>query len=150
MSADLQAEQQRDWHLLHDAITRILDRYGVKNHLRQGDYWLLDENWGRYSQQLEFQNLQLFHPVILGALQDLLPQFPHWCITIRVDVVGKEDEWPGMGVLVYRDRMVDDLRREYLPARFQNIIFGAKASDEVERVNRRVKILMDATRKRDH
>jgi hypothetical protein len=145
MSADIQAEQQRDWQLLHDAITGVLDLYGLKDPFRKGDYWLLDENWGRYSQQLEFQNLQLFDTLILTALQDLLRQFPDWYITIRVDVVGKEDQWPGMGVIVYRDRIVDDLKRDFLPSGFPSPPFGEIPAAEAERTAERVRNLMALT-----
>lgn len=148
MSADMQAGQQRDWQLLHDAITGVLDLYGVKDPFRRGDYWLLDENWGRYSQQLEFQDLRLFDRLILKALQDLLRPFPEWYITIRVDVVGKEDQWPGMGVVIYRDRMVDDLNRDFLPARFRDLVFGEAQAAETERAAERVRQLMALTQQK--
>lgn len=145
MNENRQAEQQRDWQVLHDAVTRVIDRYGTKSPLRQGDYWLLDENWGRYSQQLEFQNLDLFHPIILQLLQNLLQLFPDWHITIRVDVVGKEDIWPGMGVIIYRDRIVDDLNRDFLPSKFRNVMFGETPAAEAERTAERVRQLMAMT-----
>lgn len=148
MSNDMEATQRRDWQLLHDAITAVVDMHGVKNPFRAGDYWLLDENWGRYSQQLEFQNLELFDALILGALQGLLHQFPDWYITIRVDVVGKEDQWPGMGVVVYRDRIVDDLKRDFLPPRFRNLLFGEVPAVEAERVAERVRSLMALTQQK--
>ena len=148
MSNDIEAKQQRDWQPLHDAITGVVDLYGVKDPFRKGDYWLLDENWGRYSQQLEFQNLQLFDTLILSALQGLLHQFPDWHITIRVDVVGKEEQWPGMGVIIYRDRIVDDLNRDFLPDRFRNLLFGETPAVEADRVAERVRTLMHLTQQK--
>lgn len=148
MDIDADVRQQRDWQTLHDAITGVLDLYGVKDPLRRGDYWLLDENWGRYSQQLEFQNLDLFDRLILNALQDLLRPFPEWYITIRVDVVGKEDQWPGMGVIIYRDRMIDDLNRDCLPARFRDLVFGETQAAEAERAAERVRRLMALTQQK--
>lgn len=145
MSIDVDVKQQRDWQLLHDAISGVVDLYGVKNPFGKGDYWLLDENWGRYSQQLEFQNLDLFQPVLLAALQNLLHSFPGWYITIRVDVVGKEDTWPGMGVIVYRDRIIDDLRRDFLPLGFPSDLFGETQAAEADRIAERVKTLMAVT-----
>lgn len=145
MEADLKGEQARDWQLLHDGVTQIFDGYGVKDPFGKGDYWLLDENWGRHSQQIEFMNLDLFQPVIISALQGLLEQFLDWYITIRVAVPGKEDEWPGMGVIIYRDRIIDDLNRDFLPARFRNVIFGTIAADEAAQSADRVRHLMAAT-----
>jgi hypothetical protein len=58
-----EAKQERDWRTLHDAITAILDRFGRRDAFGEGDYWLVDDNRGRRSHQLEFQNLALFKPV---------------------------------------------------------------------------------------
>jgi hypothetical protein len=76
-------------------------------------YWLVDDNWGRLSQQLEFQNLELFKPHIIKALQDLLVDYPDWYITIRIAVPEKEGIWPGMGLIIYSDEVVDELRRDF-------------------------------------
>src|SRR5258707_1249924 len=115
MSTAEEAAQQRDWQVLHDAITATLDRFGRKDAFGKGDYWLLDDNWGRLSQQLEFQNLELFKPQIIKVLQDLLAGYPDWYITIRVAVPGKEKIWPGMGLIIYSDEVIDELRRDFLP-----------------------------------
>jgi hypothetical protein len=123
----------------------VVDRYGIKDPFGKGDYWLLDENWGLSCQQLEFQNLDLFQPIVLQALQNLLHSFPGWYITIRVDVVSKTDQWPGMGVVIYRDRIVDDLKRDFLPPRFRDLRFGESQAAETERIAERVSKLMALT-----
>lgn len=148
MGIDPDLKQQREWQLLHDAIIGVVDQYGVKDPFRKGDYWLLDENWGLSCQQLEFQNLDLFQPVVLDALQSLLHRLPDWYITIRVDVVGKEDEWPGMGLIIHRDRIVDELRREFLPLRFRDGLFGEAPAAEPDRIAERVKRLMALTQQK--
>ena len=117
------AQQDRDWQVLHDLVTTILDRHGVKDAFGDGDYWLVDDNWGCV-QQIEFQNLDLFKPDIIRELQAELAAYPNWSITIRVDVVGKEKEWPGMGIIIYPNEVFDELQRNYLPERFQTMIFG--------------------------
>ena len=104
----------------------MLDRFGRKDAVREGDYWLVDDNWGWWVHQLEFTRIELYRPEVLWALQDLLIDFPKWSMTIRVDVIGKEDDWPGMGVIVYPDRIVDDLQRQYLPPEFQDVSFDRR------------------------
>lgn len=119
-----EAIQDRDWQALHDLVTTLLDRHGVKDAFGKGDYWLVDDNWGSTVQQVEFQNLDLFTPVIIRELQEALADYPRWSITIRVDVVGKEKEWPGMGIIIYPNEIIDELQRDYLPERFRDLIFG--------------------------
>lgn len=116
-------DQEREWQPLHDMITETLDRFGRKDPVGKGDYWLLDENWGWFVQQLEFQNLNLFRPEIVKCLQGLLAEFPDWEITIRVSVPAMEGKWPGMGLVVSCDKIVDELQRQYLPEEFRNFIY---------------------------
>ena len=142
MSAYTSADQERDWQILHDAITRVLDKFGRKNAFGDGDYWLVDDNYGTRRHRLEVQNLDLFRIDILRQLQATLAGFADWCITVQVDVLGKEKIWPGMGVIVYEDEIVDELQREFLPERFRNTIFGSVSTETAETVAERVRKLM--------
>ena len=117
-------KQERDWQILQDRITSILQKFGRKDAFGDGDFWLLDDNWGRYRQELEFQNLTLLQPDIIKSLQALLADMPNWHITVRIDVSGTEDRWPGMGLIIYHDEVVDELQRDFLPEEFRNIRYG--------------------------
>jgi hypothetical protein len=123
MSKDEVLAQESAWAILHDRITKTLQHFGEKNPFGKGDYWLLDENWGRYRQELEVQNLKMLQPHIIKLLQALLADYPKWEITVRVDVPGTENTWPGMGLIIFNDEIVDELRRDYLPAEFRNISY---------------------------
>lgn len=123
MQSEKELQQDKEWQILHDGITETLDRFGRKSPFTGGDYWLLDENWGWYRQQVEIQNLNLLHPHVIKALQALLADYPNWDITVRIDVPGKEKSWPGMGLIIYHDEIVDELRREFLPPEFRDIVY---------------------------
>jgi hypothetical protein len=124
MSTD--PDQEREWQTLQDRIIDLLQRFGRKDAFGDGDYWLLDDNWGRHRQELEIQNLNLLQPHIIKSLQALLADLPNWYITAQVDVSGKEDIWPGMGVIIYPDEIVDELRREFLPEEFRNFSYESQ------------------------
>jgi hypothetical protein len=125
------SDQEREWRVLQDRIIGLLQRFGRRDAFGKGDYWLLDENWGRYRQELEFQNLNLLRPNVIKSLQDLLSDLPNWYITARVDVPGKEKAWPGMGVIIYHDEIVDELLRDYLPPEFRSIAYeGSRPGTE--------------------
>ncbi len=117
------ATQETEWSCLYDLIMETLDRYGRKDPFGKGDYWLLDENWSWHCHQLEFQNLNLFRPEIVKALQGLLADFPDWEIAIRVDVPAMDGKWPGMGLIISTDKIVDELQRRYLPEEFHNYTY---------------------------
>jgi hypothetical protein len=118
--------QEQEWQVLHDRITEVLNKYGRKDAFGKGDYWLLDDNWGRHQQQLEIQNLNLLKPHIVKSLQALLANFPNWYITAQVDLSSRGGSWPGMGVLIYPDEIVDELLREFLPEEFRSYSYVEK------------------------
>lgn len=124
MSSENELVQEAEWSRLHNLITEALDQFGKKNAFREGDYWLLDDNWGWRRHQLEVQNLELLRPHVIKALQALLADFPNWDMTVRVDVPGKEKVWPGMGVIIYPDQIVDELQRDFLPPEFRGIHYS--------------------------
>ena len=137
------ADQARDWQILHDEITRVLDGFGRKDAFGRGDYWLVDDNYGPRRHRLEFQNLDLFQVDILRQLQDVLRGFHDWRMTIQVDVPGTESTWPGMGLIVYADEIIDELQRDFLPARFRDLVFGTVSTETAETVAERVRRLMN-------
>ena len=66
-------------------------------------------------------------------MQALLADFPEWDITARVDVIGKEKVWPGMGLLITSTQIIDDLQREFLPEEFRNFVYeGAKSPKRID------------------
>lgn len=121
-------EQETEWQLLHDCISDVLDVYGTRNAFREGDYWLLDENWGWCTQQVEVQNLNLLRPEIVAQLQAILAAHSNWQITVRVDVLGTEDRWPGMGLIIRSNEVVDELQREFLPQEYREFKYDRTVS----------------------
>ena len=121
MTSDHSSPQEREWLLLNERISRVLDGVGRKDAFGKGDFWILDENWGVRRQEVEIQNLELLRPSIIFALQEVLADHPDWRITVSVAIPGTEDNWPGMGLIVSRNEIVDELKRQYLPEEFAMI-----------------------------
>jgi hypothetical protein len=115
---EIRAHQQI-WQRLHDRATRVLDAFGKKDYRGRADYWIVDDDWGLNFIRVEAQNLQMFRPVVIEKLKQLLVDFPGWHIAVRVDAPGKEESWPLMGLLIFPDRVIDHLKREYLPEEFR-------------------------------
>jgi hypothetical protein len=111
------------WRSLHDRATEVLDAFGKKDYRGLADYWIVDDDWGLDFIRVEAQNLQLLRLVVVGKLKQMLGDFPGWHIAVRVDVPGKENTWPLMGILIFRGRVIDHLKHEYLPAEFWQITY---------------------------
>jgi len=124
MAEDFRANQTRDWPILHDMVKATLDRFGKIDPFGRGDYWLVDDDWGWFRQQVEFHTLKMLRPEIIFELQNVLANYSDWEITVRIDISGKEGIWPGMGLFVRADEIIDELRRDVLPPEFSDMTFA--------------------------
>ena len=63
----------------------------------------------------------------MKLLQRQLSDYPRWEIRVGVDTVKFDRKWPGMGLIVYSDQILDELQRNYLPPEFRNLRYeGAR------------------------
>lgn len=113
--------QDREWHILYARIAATLDRFGRRDAFGNGDYWLIDDNLGARRHLLEIQNLDLLKPHIVKSLQSLLSDYPDWEISAGIDVIKDNRNWPGMGLIIYSDEIIDKLERDYLPPEFRDL-----------------------------
>lgn len=113
------------WTLLRDRVVALMGRLGTRHQSPdyKGDYYLLDEDTGQQMVKIELVNNDLLRPDIVKSLQALLSGYPDWVIAVQVDGVDAAGTRRGMGVLIAEDRIFDDLKREYLPANFQDMRF---------------------------
>ena len=121
MNEGIDLVQDREWQILHGRITEKLNLFGRKDAFGNGDYWLVDDNWGWKRHQLEIRNLNLIKPEIITMLQTTLSDYPEWCIMAGVYPGLKQ--WPeaGMGLVIYKDEIIDELQRRYLPPEYRDL-----------------------------
>lgn len=113
--------QERDWELIYGEISRTLERFGKEDAFGNGDYLLVDDNWGNHQQKIEVQNLSLIKPLIVKLLQKILAPYPDWEIVVAIDVPKHEADWPAMGLIIRHHEIIDGLQRQYFPAEFQGL-----------------------------
>lgn len=114
---------ERIWQSLHDKATEVLDASGKKDYRGRADYWIVDDDWGLDFIRVEAQNLRMLSPVVVARLKRILVDFPGWHIAVRVDVPRTQESWPLMGILIFPDRVIDHLKREYLATEFRRITY---------------------------
>lgn len=115
-------DDRRDkiWSRLYRQLVDFFEHYGAEDACGRGDFWVVDDNYGWRRHFVYLFNLDLLTPSITKAVQRFLDDYPGWDIVFVVDVVGKEKEWPPMGVTIRKHEIIDGLQRQYLPARFQD------------------------------
>src|SRR5687767_10045579 len=100
MSGSDETEQERTWGILYDQIRAILLEFGEENAFGDGDYWVLDDNWGVWQHKVEVHNLKMLKPHVVESLRALLAEHADWEIVIGVDIPNKEGLWPPMGLIL--------------------------------------------------
>lgn len=124
MTENIREIRARDWQILYERVKATLDRFGEIHFCGARDYWLVDDDWGWFRQQVELNNLsKMLRPEVIHALQDVIEGYPDWEITVRIDVPEKRGIWPGMGLFVRSDEIIDELRRDVLPPEFSKMTF---------------------------
>lgn len=124
MSSEADAAQVATWEELHRLVRKALSRFDVEGVSRDKDFWVDDDNFGTFQQKVYFRNLRLLEPAVIRSLQALLRKNPAWEIVVAISVPGDGDAWPDMGLDIRADEIIDDLKREYLPAEFRNIYYA--------------------------
>lgn len=117
---DLDNAHERVWKNLFDETEAILKDFARQGLIGESDYWLVDEDWGWDVLQVELP-LSLAWPPIAKKLQLILERHPDWRITTRL--AGRPQGWPGMGIVISRDKIIDDLKREYFPELLRSLTF---------------------------
>jgi hypothetical protein len=111
------------WQTLYDAVAAILQKVGQEYEDGQGDWYLVDDDTGQDMQKIELVNIDLLRPSLVSALRALLVDHPEWVISLRVDGIDGDGKQVGMGLLICSDRVIDELRREFLPAHVRSMQF---------------------------
>lgn len=106
--------------VVFDEVEFILKDFVHRELIGPDDYWLVDEDWGWDVLQIELP-LSLAWPALVRELQVVLLRYADWRITIRL--ADRPKEWPGMGVVIAHDKIIDDLKREFFPPGFRDITF---------------------------
>jgi len=123
MMSEDNAQQEREWSVLYAGILEKLSQFGKGDRFGKADYLLVDDNYGWLRHTIEIHGLRMLQPVVIKSLQALLREFPKWEIVIAVDIPGTEKTWPRMGLTVRAEKIVDDLRREFLPDEFRRLVY---------------------------
>ena len=114
---------EKEWNELYQRLKGILQPHG-EDVMDGGDYFLVDENFGRYTHQVEMHKLHMLRPEIIKALQGVLAGHPDWEIEISVSIP-EEDIIidPGEGLTLHDDEIIDALDRALLPEEYQDLVY---------------------------
>ena len=114
---------EKEWNELYERLKGILQPYG-ENAMDGGDYFLVDENFGGYTHQVEMHRLHMLRPEIIKAIHAALVGYPDWELEISVSIPEADIVIdPGKGLTLYEDEIIDALDRSLLPKEYQDLVY---------------------------
>jgi hypothetical protein len=115
---------EQQWSALYTELSAFLSKRSLSSPYGEGDYWLLDDNWGNgehllYIYREDFLNAELVH-----GIKQILAKFTLWKVVISVDLVAPDKKKvPPMGMPISNDGIKVDLKREFLTGSLRNVKF---------------------------
>lgn len=114
---------EKEWNELYQRLKGVLQPYG-EDAMSGGDYFLIDQSFGRYTHQVEMHKLYMLRPEIIKSLQAALVGYPDWEIEISVSVPEEDISIdPGEGLTLHDDEIIDALDRKLLPKEYQDLVY---------------------------
>lgn len=98
--------QNQIWDSLYRAIVDFLKLYGKEDACGDGDYWVVDDNYGWRRHTIDVFDLKMFDVVIVKGLRRLLQNIPNWDIVLVLDTPGVGETIPPMGVTIRRNEII--------------------------------------------
>jgi hypothetical protein len=113
-------KEAETWELLYGRVARLLEEFGREDSDVPGDYSIHDSYWG-FPQLKISVNSSMIDPSIIKRLQEIIADFPGWEIVLAVVESGEGESWPDMGLVIRKNELLDGLKRQYLPKKFQHL-----------------------------
>lgn len=74
-----------EWSELYGALGDVLRSFGVENAFGDGDYWIVDDNWGDPSHKVCVSRASFIMPALLAAVQNSLTGYQAWRVLLQID-----------------------------------------------------------------
>ncbi len=93
--------QTDDWSRIYARLLNLLEQYGVNDAFGEGDYWLVDDDWGDRLHKLHVFNLSFLTHELVGALNHQLANFLGWRVMVTLDIHSPTaEEIPPNGLMI--------------------------------------------------
>lgn len=104
---------------IYDCLLSLLNLAGRNNAIGEGDFWLLDDDYGFPEQRIYIFRMEILTDSLVRELQELLKNgFQDWTIRIVLDLLPPDEDVPRAGLLIHSGRVEEQWDREALKKRF--------------------------------
>jgi hypothetical protein len=108
------SNRDNEWQLLYVNLVRALKRLGIEDPYGEGDYWLVDDDYGDTTQKLCVHRRSFIQPELITLLQRELREFPHWRVMMQIEFPLDNPTPRHGGLIVHHDRIEEHWDRNAL------------------------------------
>jgi len=103
---DADAKQDTEWRLLYAKLSALLESAGEPDPYGNGDYWLVDDNWGSRQHKLCVFRIEALTTTLIEEIQKRLKPFGReWELLVALDLQDKRYTGGPEGMVVTADRV---------------------------------------------
>jgi hypothetical protein len=77
---------EHDFCLAYEALISVLRKFGKNDPFGEGDFWLVDDNWGDWTQKLTVNNIGVLTREFVDQLKQVMVQFSAWRLMVTLEV----------------------------------------------------------------
>lgn len=117
-----------EYEFIWGRVDAAMKRYAAVNYFQEFEDYNVHWPYNGWSQILiEIFNLEVLSARLVRRLRRQVIGQPGWEVVIAIAVKKHWDEWPRMGIRIRENEVIDDLKRECFPVKFQSLAFeGAR------------------------
>lgn len=100
-------ENSRDneWVRLYKSLGATLAQFGCENAFGDGDYWLVDDDYGGRAQKVCVHKIEFLSASLIAAIQVVLGCFPTWYVVLQLELQINGRNVPPEGLIIHPDRV---------------------------------------------
>ena len=93
------SDEHEQWLAIYDRLQGVLSARGESSPFGEGEYWLLDDDWGNREHLLHVFREEFLTSEMVYKLKNILQDFDGWKLVVAMDVVGwDKNVVPPMGL----------------------------------------------------
>jgi hypothetical protein len=113
--------ESMEWEELYNKILANLIRLGRNDATGDGDFWLLDDDYGSCMQKICIFRIEILTTALVGELQSILKSgYSRWSIQIVLELLPPDEDVSHEGIEIFADRVEEHWDRAMLRARFRS------------------------------
>jgi hypothetical protein len=93
--------RDKEWAPLYESLKKSLAQLGQEDAFGDGDYWLVDDDYGGTAQKLCIHKLTYLSSHLIATIQTVLKSFPAWHVLVQLETEIDGQPTPPEGIVVY-------------------------------------------------